>query len=153
MTTKEDMAAHHALFINTLKVTMMAVGSVPASSWWQQLVMPDMWPETSSSSSSAAAAAADPHGKQPYQGIDSTNGSLHSFLRIDDVMMFCRWFVFFNLSSPGDVWCAAGACCHHHQGHGDAISAVAWSADGCRLATACDDMQLRVFDIHDLKNR
>eukprot|EP00775_Hariotina_reticulata_P004028 gene4028-4276_t len=39
------------------------------------------------------------------------------------------------------------------KGHGDAISAVAWSADGHRLATACDDMQLRVFDIHDLKNR
>eukprot|EP00879_Flechtneria_rotunda_P007547 GHRR01007917.1.p1 GENE.GHRR01007917.1~~GHRR01007917.1.p1 ORF type:complete len:307 (+),score=87.00 GHRR01007917.1:2753-3673(+) len=36
------------------------------------------------------------------------------------------------------------------KGHADTVNAVAWSPDGKLLATACDDMQLRLFDIHDL---
>ncbi len=39
------------------------------------------------------------------------------------------------------------------QGHGDAVEAIAWSADGRGLATACADLQVRVFDVHDLGNR
>ena len=33
------------------------------------------------------------------------------------------------------------------KGHGDAVSGVAWSADGGQLATACGDLTLRVFDL------
>jgi hypothetical protein len=36
------------------------------------------------------------------------------------------------------------------QGHGDTINGIAWSPDGTLLATACDDMMLRLFDLHDL---
>ena len=36
------------------------------------------------------------------------------------------------------------------KGHGDTINGVAWSPDAKLFATACDDMNLRLFDIHDL---
>jgi WD40 repeat protein len=38
----------------------------------------------------------------------------------------------------------------HPQGHGDAINGIAWSPDGKLIATACDDMLLRLYDLHDL---
>jgi WD40 repeat protein len=37
------------------------------------------------------------------------------------------------------------------QGHGDAVNGLAWSADGRLLATACDDMTLRVYDAAELR--
>lgn len=36
------------------------------------------------------------------------------------------------------------------QGHPDVINAAAWSPNGRLLATACDDMQLRLFDVAEL---
>jgi WD40 repeat protein len=36
------------------------------------------------------------------------------------------------------------------KGHGDTINGVAWSPDAKLFATACDDMHVRLFDIHDL---
>lgn len=30
---------------------------------------------------------------------------------------------------------------------------VAWSRDGKQLATACEDMQIRVFDLSDVSNK
>lgn len=39
------------------------------------------------------------------------------------------------------------------KGHGDAINSVAWSPDGKLLASGCDDLQLRVFDLHDVTSK
>jgi WD40 repeat protein len=39
------------------------------------------------------------------------------------------------------------------KGHGDAINGVAWSPD-CRLiASACDDLTIRVFDLSKADNK
>jgi WD40 repeat protein len=38
----------------------------------------------------------------------------------------------------------------HAQGHGDVINGIAWSPNGKLMATACDDMHLRLFDLHKL---
>jgi WD40 repeat protein len=40
--------------------------------------------------------------------------------------------------------------CILSQGHPDIINAAAWSPNGRLIATACDDMQLRVFDVAQL---
>lgn len=37
--------------------------------------------------------------------------------------------------------------------HADAVHAVAWSRDGQLLASACEDMQVRIFDLSDLANK
>jgi len=39
------------------------------------------------------------------------------------------------------------------QGHGDSVEAIGWSPDGRGLVTACADLQLRIWDIHDLSNK
>jgi WD40 repeat protein len=39
------------------------------------------------------------------------------------------------------------------QGHPDIINAAAWSPNGRLIATACDDMQLRVFDVGQLASQ
>lgn len=33
------------------------------------------------------------------------------------------------------------------QGHADAVHGIAWSKDGKHIATACEDMYVRVFDL------
>ena len=38
-------------------------------------------------------------------------------------------------------------------GHGDVVHGICWSADGKQLATACEDMYVRVFDVADVCNR
>ncbi|GLI63451.1 hypothetical protein VaNZ11_006423 [Volvox africanus] len=37
--------------------------------------------------------------------------------------------------------------------HGDTVHGVAWSRDGQLLATACEDMILRLFDLSDVSNK
>ncbi|PNW86947.1 hypothetical protein CHLRE_02g102450v5 [Chlamydomonas reinhardtii] len=37
--------------------------------------------------------------------------------------------------------------------HADTVHSVAWSRDGRYLASACEDMQLRLFDLADVANR
>eukprot|EP00878_Enallax_costatus_P010560 GHUV01011027.1.p1 GENE.GHUV01011027.1~~GHUV01011027.1.p1 ORF type:complete len:367 (+),score=82.44 GHUV01011027.1:462-1562(+) len=39
------------------------------------------------------------------------------------------------------------------KGHTDTINSIAWSPNGRLLASACDDMQLRLFDMSDLSNQ
>lgn len=39
------------------------------------------------------------------------------------------------------------------QDHTDTVNSIAWSPDGRLLASACDDMQLRLFDVHELSNQ
>jgi WD40 repeat protein len=39
------------------------------------------------------------------------------------------------------------------KGHSDAISSVAWAHDGKALVSACDDLTLRVFDMHDVTSK
>ncbi|MEW5317650.1 MAG: hypothetical protein WDW38_008932 [Sanguina aurantia] len=39
------------------------------------------------------------------------------------------------------------------KGHGDVVHGIAWSSDGLSLATACEDMYLRIFDVSDLASR
>lgn len=39
------------------------------------------------------------------------------------------------------------------KGHSDAVNGIAWSPDGTRLASACDDLTIRVFDLQDLSSK
>jgi WD40 repeat protein len=39
------------------------------------------------------------------------------------------------------------------KGHGDEITGIAWSPDAKLFATSCADMQVRLYDIHDLKGK
>jgi hypothetical protein len=39
------------------------------------------------------------------------------------------------------------------KGHGDEITGIAWSPDAKLFATACADMHVRLYDIHDLKGK
>jgi hypothetical protein len=43
--------------------------------------------------------------------------------------------------------------CAALQGHPDIINAAAWSPNGRLIATACDDMQLRLFDVSALASQ
>lgn len=38
------------------------------------------------------------------------------------------------------------------QGHSDVVNGLAWSPDCRMLATACDDMAIRIFDVSDVTN-
>ena len=38
---------------------------------------------------------------------------------------------------------------HTHPGHADVVHGICWSPDGRSLATACEDMFIRVFDVAD----
>ncbi|GAX85174.1 hypothetical protein CEUSTIGMA_g12592.t1 [Chlamydomonas eustigma] len=39
------------------------------------------------------------------------------------------------------------------KGHGDVVHGVTWSSDSKLLATSCDDMMVRIFDLSDITNR
>lgn len=39
------------------------------------------------------------------------------------------------------------------QGHTDTINSIAWSPTGRLIATACDDMEVRLFDIQELSSQ
>ncbi len=50
-----------------------------------------------------------------------------------------------------DAYMFVHAC--NHSGHGDVVLGISWSADGQQLATACEDLYVRVFDVSDITNR